>query len=96
MSDEPDLGEIQVSPRVMRELTQIAVRARVHIMREIAEHIGPMPDDTEAASLYCVILAVALGDLVKREPDPTIVTDMANAAWRYGRLPMRLDLNRVQ
>jgi hypothetical protein len=77
----PD-DDIHISPPVILRVTEIAKRARDQIMGEIGEHIGPQPTDAESASIYCVALAMMVGDLVQREPDPKVPAHMINAAWK--------------
>ena len=65
-------------------------------MGDIAEHVGPRPGDTEASSLYGVVLGVCLGDLVQREPNPDRVAHLVNALWTFSRWPLRIDISRVR
>ena len=91
---EPD--QLHISPRVMADLAVVAKRARGELMAQIAEHIGPAADDAEAASLYCCAVSLCLGDLVLRESDRAVPTELINRLWRYCRWPIRLDLGSEQ
>jgi hypothetical protein len=74
----------------------VAKRARDQLIADIAEHIGPQHDDSEAASLFACAIALQLGDLIQRAGSPDQCADLVNALWRYSRWPLRLEIERMQ
>lgn len=90
----PD-DDIHLTPRELADLATVAMRMRSTVVAEITSVLGPEATNPLMASLYCATLAFALGDLVQREPDASVPTDLINRVWRASRWPLHLSLDRT-
>lgn len=88
--------DIHISPAVMVKLIEVARQTRNFAIAQIGEAIGVTAGDANAASLYCVVLALAFGELVRQgggQKEDTAA--LINGLWRYCKWPLRLTFDPV-